>query len=137
VRKLAAGIEEKQEAVTLNRTVLIASDGSIWQRMKSEYGQRMEHRYVPDSKYPQRHEILVTKTELERFESQFSEEGQAPANVAAVDISSKERASLQKQIAALAIVLSEKLAGKYKNGDKPNANQVAEAVGAILTSSPA
>ncbi|QBQ97892.1 hypothetical protein [Paraburkholderia pallida] len=46
-------------------------------------------------------------------------------------ISNKERASLQKQIALLALVLSEK-SGKYKRGDKPNASQIANAVEDML-----
>jgi hypothetical protein len=51
------------------------------------------------------------------------------------DVSKRERESLQKQIAALALVLAEKSA-KYKNGDKPNANQIAEAVALMLDAIP-
>ena len=46
-----------------------------------------------------------------------------------------ERASLQKQIGALALVLAEKSA-KYKNGDKPNASQIAEVVSITLDAMP-
>jgi len=63
----------------------------------------------------------------------------APSAAAAIDISSdlsrRERESLHKQIAALALVLAEKSA-KYKNGDKPNANQIAEAVALMLDAMP-
>ncbi|GLU32560.1 hypothetical protein WKR88_17915 [Trinickia caryophylli] len=69
-----------------------------------------------------------------------SDEGQAAPSAATVidvpsDLSRRERESLQKQIAALALVLAEKSA-KYKNGDKPNANQIAEAVALVLNALP-
>jgi hypothetical protein len=44
----------------------------------------------------------------------------------------KERASLQKQIAALALALAEK-GGKYKRGNNPNASAIAGLVDEILT----
>ena len=43
--------------------------------------------------------------------------------------------SLKKQVAALALLLAEK-SGKYKKGDKPNAYQIAEAVGELLDAMP-
>lgn len=58
-----------------------------------------------------------------------------PASEPGDSISDKERASLQKQIAALALVLAEK-SNKYKNGDKPNAKQIAEAVAVTLDAMP-
>ncbi|MFS8975034.1 hypothetical protein PO002_11080 [Cupriavidus necator] len=57
------------------------------------------------------------------------------ADVSAHSIGDTERASLQKQIAALALVIAEK-STKYKNGDKPNANQIAEAVSSTLDAMP-
>ncbi|MGY6154116.1 hypothetical protein ACW9YK_14830 (plasmid) [Paraburkholderia graminis] len=50
-------------------------------------------------------------------------------------LSKRERESLQKQVAALALVLAERSA-KYKNGDSPNANQIAEAVALMLDALP-
>ncbi|QOK90886.1 hypothetical protein HF908_04955 [Ralstonia pseudosolanacearum] len=43
--------------------------------------------------------------------------------------------SLKKQVALLALLLAEK-GGKYKNGDKPNASQIAEAVDELLQALP-
>ncbi|WNC90511.1 hypothetical protein RI103_03865 [Paraburkholderia sp. FT54] len=51
------------------------------------------------------------------------------------ELSRRERESLHKQVAALALVLAER-AAKYKNGDKPNANQIAEAVALMLDAMP-
>ncbi|OLL29991.1 hypothetical protein BTH42_19405 [Burkholderia sp. SRS-W-2-2016] len=51
------------------------------------------------------------------------------------NLSKRERESLHKQVAALALVLAEKSA-KYKNGNRPNANQIAEAVALMLDAMP-
>ena len=45
------------------------------------------------------------------------------------------QSSLQKQIAVLALLLAEK-SGKYKRGDRPNGNQIAEAVEELLEALP-
>ncbi|RDK01631.1 hypothetical protein [Paraburkholderia lacunae] len=47
----------------------------------------------------------------------------------------RERSSLQKQVAALALVLAEKH-NRYRKGDRPNANQIADAVDEILAALP-
>lgn len=47
----------------------------------------------------------------------------------------RERESLQKQVAALALVLAEK-SKRFKNGDAPNAKQIADAVSEILDALP-
>jgi len=74
------------------------------------------------------------------LDAPLPEQGQNPLSVASAigilpDMSKRERESLQKQVAALALVLAEKSA-KYKNGDKPNANQIAEAVALMLNVMP-
>lgn len=78
--------------------------------------------------------ILVVRMESIRdFERRIEEEDSAP--VREMDLSEGKQSSLQKQVAALALVLAEKSA-KYKNGDKPNANQIAEAVALMLNAMP-
>ncbi|MGY6154117.1 hypothetical protein [Paraburkholderia graminis] len=50
-------------------------------------------------------------------------------------LSNRERDSLQKQIAALALALAER-SNRYRNGERPNGNQIAEAVSEILEALP-
>ncbi|OLL29990.1 hypothetical protein BTH42_19400 [Burkholderia sp. SRS-W-2-2016] len=50
-------------------------------------------------------------------------------------LSNRERDSLQKQIAALALALAAR-SSRYKNGERPNGNQIAEAVSEILEALP-
>ena len=56
---------------------------------------------------------------------------QAEIERSAINLTEAERDKLLKQIASLALALAEKN-NRFKRGDKPNANQIAEAVGAIL-----
>jgi hypothetical protein len=84
---------------------------------------------LPKFWFPEADQISVSP-DASGEDPSFSEASDAPA-----DLSKRERESLQKQVAALALVLAEKSA-KYKNGDKPNGNQIAEAVALMLEAMP-
>ncbi|VVE14884.1 hypothetical protein PIN31115_02821 [Pandoraea iniqua] len=56
-------------------------------------------------------------------------------NTGIKEIGDTERANLQKQIAAMALVLAEK-SGKYRKGERPNVSQIAEAVDELLSALP-
>lgn len=121
-------------------TPLEDGDGAIRElghkkvRQKDADGAR-EYWFSSDSTHPTRNQVIVTKKELDRFESQFNNDSGLTASVTPADISSRERESLHKQIAALALALAEQ-SNKYKNGDRPNGNQIAEAASAILEAMP-
>jgi hypothetical protein len=51
------------------------------------------------------------------------------------ELGQRERGSLQKQIAALALLLAEK-GGRYQKAARPNSNQIAEAVSELLDALP-
>lgn len=83
----------------------------------------------------------VRRKDLQRLAEQqdyrpatlFPDQPPAPATVGPDDksLSAIERANLQKQIAVLAMLLSEKTP-KFKLGDKPNYKQLAQAVQGLL-----
>ncbi|MFS8975033.1 hypothetical protein PO002_11075 [Cupriavidus necator] len=65
----------------------------------------------------------------------FIQNASAPPDEATSALSTRERESLKKQVAALALALAER-SNKYKNGERPNGSQIAEAVSEILEALP-
>lgn len=62
-------------------------------------------------------------------------EDRVPQTAGEFALGDRARAPFQKQIAALALLLA-KHSGRYKLGEKPNSNQVAEAVEEVLAALP-
>ena len=63
-------------------------------------------------------------------------EGKKASSNRGANVSSDQQVdTLLRQIGALALVIA-KTRSKFKHGEKPNANQIAEAVGEILDASP-
>jgi hypothetical protein len=126
-QRLAAGIED-DDYIRYEGTVLVDSEGIEWELMQLT---RDKSSLIWDRRYPKRQEIIVTKSELDRFESQFSANDASAAKDETADVSSRSRDTFQKQIAALALALAAKHS-KYKRGEAPNANQIAAAIDEIL-----
>lgn len=126
------------EPIPFDGTLLQDSQGEFYELMEYKMERQEDGKYLTSyaslSKYPLLHDIVLTKDELDRFEAQFTE---AIATEAGSDqgVGEIERVSLQKQIAALALLLAEK-SRLYRNGDKPNGNRIAEAVATMLDAMP-
>ncbi|CAE6855150.1 hypothetical protein R75461_07668 [Paraburkholderia nemoris] len=130
VRKLAVG--DAWDGRSFNGTVLLAGDGSVWELMKfAEYDVIDGISYFCETRFPGQGDIVVTADELERIEAKFDRADQAGDDATCSESSAKARATLQKQVAALALLLAEK-SNRYKKGDTPNASQIAEGVRDIL-----
>ncbi|RQR29412.1 hypothetical protein [Burkholderia sp. Bp9142] len=136
VRKLASELEWSANW-SKSATVLVGPDGSIWELMKHDPQQGLsgQDNFHWDPRFPELAEIVVIGDELERFESRFSSPERQLAGGETVELSSKERATFQKVAGVLALTLA-KQANRYRNGDAPNANQIAAAVGEILDALP-
>lgn len=83
--------------------------------------------YYPAGGLPADCNLVVRTCNLTSFIQSIS----ASPNEASSSLSNKERASLLRQIAGLALALAGK-SNKYKQGDAPNANQIAETVIALV-----
>ncbi|WNC90512.1 hypothetical protein RI103_03870 [Paraburkholderia sp. FT54] len=83
--------------------------------------------YYPAGGLPTDCNLVVRTSNLASFIQSVS----APPEEVIDSLGNKERTSLQKQIAALALALAEK-SNKYRKGDTPNANQIAETVLALV-----
>jgi hypothetical protein len=87
--------------------------------------------YYPAGGLPADCNLVVRTSNLASFIQSVS----VPPEAVVGSLGNKERASFQKQIAALALALAEK-SNKYKKGDTPNANQIAETVLALVDGMP-
>jgi hypothetical protein len=87
--------------------------------------------YYPAGGLPADCNLVVRTGNLASFIQGVS----APSVETTSALSNRERDSLQKQIAALALALAER-SNRYKNGERPNGNQIAEAVCEILEALP-
>lgn len=87
--------------------------------------------YYPAGGLPKDCNLIVRTTNLASFIQSVS----ASSDNADSVLSNKERASLQKQIAALAMLLADGN-GRYKKGDGPNASAIAEYMMPVLSAIP-
>ena len=87
--------------------------------------------YYPAGGLPKDCNLVVRTSNLTSFIQSVS----GVPTVEPITLSNKERESLQKQVAALALALAER-SNKYKNGDRPNGNQIAETVSEVLQALP-
>jgi len=87
--------------------------------------------YYPAGGLPEDCNLVVRTSNLTSFIQSVS----GVPSVEPSTLSNKERQSLQKQVAALAVALAER-SNKYKIGDRPNGNQISEAVSEVLEALP-
>lgn len=133
------------EKITLDGTLLVDDDGRLWKLLsrfdesviRTRKGEPLPYNHIrnfhPSTDRPDSGEVVVSRAEMERFEARFAEPT-GPASEPDI-ISTKERVSLQKQVAALATLLAEKSA-KYRRGERPNAKAIADEVALLLDAMP-
>lgn len=85
--------------------------------------------------FPLKEEITIARTDIENFELVCRSPQQNPPNSENSKAFEFERTRLLKHVGVMALTLAEK-SGKYKNGTKPNASQIATAALQILEAIP-
>ncbi|KVC80059.1 hypothetical protein WI75_09710 [Burkholderia ubonensis] len=133
-----AALEELKQAIVEKE--LPAEEGEALLRTFAEKREQyLAHRvkrplhenYYPAGGLPIDCNLVVRTGNLASFIQSIN----APPAEETSALNSRERDSLRKQIAALALALAER-SNRYKNGERPNGNQIAEAVSEILEALP-
>ncbi|QBQ97893.1 hypothetical protein [Paraburkholderia pallida] len=142
------GTGQGGDKITLNGTLLIDVDGRLW-RLLDRFDSKLLEKdgaarvaynhhsnFYPATDRPWPDQIVVSRAELERFESQFADEDESTRAAGEQTLlTDRERFSYQKQIAVLALALAEK-SNRYSKGGAPNSSQIAAAAAEILDALP-
>lgn len=94
-----------------------------------------ENDYYPAAGLPEDSVLVVRTDAIRDFERLVSESEQMRSSNASAPLGDGERETMQKQIAALALLLSEK-SSLYRRGSKPNGSQIASAVAELVDAIP-
>lgn len=105
-------------------------DGAHWERASNVHSPSQGLQFIPSA-------LAIFTDEIHRFEAEHAEPVQPDAGTTSseVGISDSERNNLLRQIAGMALLVSE-LNGTYRRGGAPSANKIAEEVSAIFDSLP-
>lgn len=108
--------------------IVIDESGCTWELIEPKTGDFFH--------FPRRDEIVLTAESIEEFEQNAASVQTTQIGPAAdTGLGAKERESLLKQIGALAALLST-YSNAYKRGGRPNASQIASAVGTLVEQMP-
>lgn len=107
--------------------VIDTDDGNFW-AFYDKSGSDFFH-------FPTKEEITIARADIEDFELACRSPQQVSPTIENSKSFESERARLLKHVGMMALTLAEK-SGKYKNGTKPNASQIATAVLEILEAIP-